>query len=98
MQQMDNFSLCHGLAGTGEVLLHAYRILGDSKYRSLAADIGRHGISKYADQGQPWPCDARIGETLGLMIGIAGIGSFYLHLADSDSMVSPLIITTAVNR
>jgi lantibiotic modifying enzyme len=91
--QHSNFSLCHGLAGIGEILLYAGQVLNDETYKSLAIDIGRYGIEKYAKQSLPWPCDARIGETLGLMIGISGIGNFYLRLSHPDSVHSPLIIT-----
>lgn len=92
--QYNNFSLCHGLSGIGEILLNAGQILDDNgeTYRLLAGEIGKYGIEKYASQSLPWPCDVRIGETLGLMIGISGIGNFYLRLACPDEVCSPLII------
>lgn len=92
--QYGNFSLCHGLAGIGEILLCAGQILNDETYRSLAIDIGKYGVEKYSKLSLPWPCDTRIGETLGLMIGISGIGNFYLRLLCQNKISSPLIITS----
>jgi type 2 lantibiotic biosynthesis protein LanM len=96
VKEMDantaNFSLCHGLAGIGELLLYATEIFNDSFYKSLATEIGRFGIEKYASPGLPWPCGIQTGITPGLMLGLAGIGNFYLRLCDINRISSPLII------
>lgn len=80
-----NFSLCHGLAGVGDILLYAREVLGNDSLRSLASRIGHYGIEEFAHKNLPWPCDSRVGEMLGLMLGMAGIGNFYLRLASSFS-------------
>jgi len=93
----QNFSLCHGFSGIGEILLHLGKNLNDNECKSLAIEIGKHGIKKYANQGIPWPCDVRVGEMLGLMTGIAGIGNFYLRLWCSNKISSPLVIEPSNN-
>lgn len=79
---LGNYSLCHGLAGNAEVLLHADRIL-ESKVgnaRDLALEVARAGIDSYAGPGRSWPCGTQQGETPGLFLGLSGIGMFYLRL------------------
>lgn len=75
----DDFSLCHGAAGVGDVLLYA----GDTV---LAADLGRLGVE---DAG--FPSGLPEGQTPGLFLGLAGIGLFYLRLA-APSVATPLIV------
>lgn len=86
-----NFSLCHGLSGVGDILLYASDVLGSDSLKSLASSIGQYGIKEFAHKNLPWPCDNRVGEMLSLMLGIAGIGNFYLRLASSKHIPSPLI-------
>ncbi|MGO9781820.1 MAG: lanthionine synthetase LanC family protein [Streptosporangiaceae bacterium] len=79
-----NYSLCHGLCGNAEVLLHAESVLGagweDSK--KLAVRVAETGIDGFARPGASWPCGTKGGETPSLMLGLAGIGLFYLRLND----------------
>jgi lantibiotic modifying enzyme len=90
-ESYPNFSLCHGLAGIGEILLYAGEVLGNDECRTVASGIGKFGIDRYVSQKAPWPCDNRVGETPGLMIGLAGIGQYYLHLASPGAkLYSPL--------
>lgn len=89
--EYPNFSLCHGLSGVGDILLYAKEVLGNNSLKSLASRIGRYGIKEFTNKNLPWPCDSRVGEILGLMLGIAGIGNFYLRLASSKNIPSPLI-------
>jgi lantibiotic modifying enzyme len=79
-----NYSLCHGLAGNAEVLLHAARILGSrvDGAGDLALEVARAGIDSYAAPGRAWPCGTHQGETPSLFLGLAGIGMFYLRLCD----------------
>jgi hypothetical protein len=80
----ENFSLCHGLAGNAEILLQGRQILG-SKQAVLAATahhVAQAGVERYAQAGRSWPGGTSSGETPGLMLGLAGIGYFYLRLAD----------------
>ena len=78
-----NWSLCHGLAGNAEVLLAGHDILGETwnGAAALAREVAHGGIERYAKRGHAWPCGAR-GDTPNLMLGLAGIGHFYLRLAN----------------
>jgi lantibiotic modifying enzyme len=81
----SNFSLCHGLAGNAEALCYGSQTLGEewAKAKALAVEVAQAGIARHS-QGQvaPWPCGSGGGETPGLMLGLAGIGYFYLRLYD----------------
>jgi lantibiotic biosynthesis protein len=72
----DDFSLCHGAAGAADVLLEGDR---DSR---LARRIGDVGIERHHLGSTSFPCGVAHGQTPGLLIGLAGIGLFYLRLAD----------------
>jgi hypothetical protein len=77
-----NFSLCHGLAGNAEVLLTSYQVLGQEAESNLvlAHIVAKEGITRYAAHDHCWPCGSNFGETPSLMLGLAGIGHFYLRL------------------
>lgn len=90
--KFHDFSLCHGLSGICETLLYANQIFKDNTYRILAESIGFYGITEYLNSGLSWPCGIKGGETPGLMLGIAGIGNFYLRLFESNKTMNPLII------
>jgi len=80
-----NFSLCHGLAGNAECLLEAGRAVDQSSYAGdTSADVARYGVEHYAATGLPWPCGTHTDTTPGLMLGMAGIGYFYLRQAAPD--------------
>ena len=78
-----DFSLCHGLTGNAQVLLEAGEMLGSdrSARRELALDVARWGVEGHARAGRPWPCGTHVGESPGLMTGLAGIGLFLLRAA-----------------
>ena len=54
-------------------------------------EVANAGIETYAERGLSWPCGAGGGETPSLMLGLAGIGLFYLRLRD-QAMPSALIL------
>jgi len=90
----SNFSLCHGLAGNTDVLLHASQILGQQENddTDLVHHVANVGIETYASNGHQWPCGVPSGgETPNLMLGLAGIGYFYLRL-HTPSVPSVLIL------
>jgi lantibiotic biosynthesis protein len=87
-----NFSLCHGLAGNSEPLIYADEVFRGSSYQSIACDVGIAGIEKYGKLGS-WPCGIQTGETPSLMLGLAGIGYFYLRLHDAHKIPSILMVT-----
>ena len=76
-----NFSLCHGLAGNAAVLDEASRRIGAPDGGSTSVTVGRAGVSQVARRGLPWPCGVSSGESPTLMLGVAGVGHFYLTLA-----------------
>ncbi|GAC1350157.1 MAG: hypothetical protein NVSMB27_29990 [Ktedonobacteraceae bacterium] len=77
-----NFSLCHGLAGNADVLLEGYKVLGQewAKAYLLAFEVAKFGVENYAKPGLQWPCGTHAGESPGMLLGLAGIGYFYLRL------------------
>ena len=83
LRLVENFSLCHGLAGNADILLEAGEVLGDHEWTAVAKAIADRGIEQYERQRRPWPCGLRNGrETPDLMWGIAGVGDFYLRMAE----------------
>jgi len=78
-----NFSLCHGMAGNADVLLEGYRVLGAERSSDhvLAREVAQRGIDD-AGGRRGWLCGTGGGETPNLMLGLAGIGYFYLRLYD----------------
>jgi hypothetical protein len=90
----SNYSLCHGLAGNAEVLLYGHRVLKQEQAdkRMLAIEVADAGIEMYTSRNHQWPCGAGGGETPSLMLGLAGIGHFYLRL-HSQEIPSILILT-----
>ena len=83
-----NFSICHGFAGSVELLLSAAGH-GDEQARHAAETIGDFGLEHCVGSPAGWPCGVRDGgETPGLMLGTAGIGLCYLRLSD-DRATAP---------
>ena len=88
----DGYSLCHGLGGNAELFITAADTLGDERYRAVAEAVGDRGIHAIHLNRNPWPCGVMSGgETPNLMLGIAGIGYFYLRLYDSAAV--PPVLT-----
>src|SRR6185437_9749571 len=80
-----NFSLCHGFAGNAEILGYASQVLADEwrDGQKIDEDVAGHGIATWAPSGCHWPCGVGTEEHPGLMVGLAGIGYYYLRLLDS---------------
>lgn len=88
----ENFSLCHGLAGNAELLLFGYQVLQEPDLLAAAQRIGAYGRRRYERNGR-WPCGVPDGgATPGLMLGLAGIGHFYLRLADPAGVAPATLI------
>jgi lantibiotic modifying enzyme len=87
-----NFSLCHGLAGNAEILAEGAGVLGGRWARGaeLAAEAAAAGAERHGASGF-WPCGGGESETPGLMLGLAGIGYFYLRMsgAPAPSVLRP---------
>jgi len=82
---MSGFSLCHGSAGNADVLLEFDREFNAPDLRQSAETVAHKAIEQFEDQRLPWPCGVPgAGETANLMLGISGIGYFYLRLANPE--------------
>ena len=86
-----DFSLCHGGAGLGEILRYAFRVLGRPDAGALVGEAAAASAARFADEPASWPCGVRRGSNPSLMIGLAGIGYFYLGMAD-PSLPSILLV------
>src|SRR5262249_627776 len=90
---LSDASLCHGVFGNAELLTYAAHAHGEPDSRSLVGELGRLGIERYLKDNMPWPCGVPGGgETPHLMLGLAGIGYFYLRLHDPDRVPCILIV------
>jgi len=88
----SDFTLCHGRGGNAELLIFAAEALGDAASRDNAEKVGRQGIEQFGRNDLPWPCGVPGGgETPNLMLGLAGIGYFYLRLYDPAAIRSILL-------
>lgn len=77
-----NFSLCHGIFGLAEVLLYGRDVLGREweEESVLAFDAAERGLERARRHEGAWSCGVVSGETPSLLLGLAGIGFFYLRL------------------
>jgi lantibiotic modifying enzyme len=89
----QNYSLCHGTAGNCELPIRAAQVLADDRPRMTAERAGWYGMEAFRNRRAPWPCGvAGAGEAPNLMLGIAGIGYFYLRLYDPARNPSVLML------
>src|SRR5262249_20583093 len=88
-----NLSLCHGIGGNADLLLLAAETEGRADLRAIAESAGQQAIAQIRLPDLPWPCGVTTGgETPNLMLGLAGIGHFFLRLYDSAKVGSLLLI------
>ena len=78
----EDFSLCHGWAGLGDFALLAGEALESAEARGLAEEIANRGASANAGSPGRWHCGMQRGTHPSLMLGLAGIGHFYVRVAD----------------
>ena len=91
-----NFSLCHGQAGNAEALFYASRLL-DQGYARPVEGTAERGIQPYQSSRAAWPCGSNGGgESPNLLLGLAGIGYFYLRLSSPETIPSVLLIQAAM--
>lgn len=80
------FSLCHGSAGNAELLLEGARILERPSLRAAVVNLGVRAAEAFEATGEPWICGVNgAGESPSLLLGLAGIGYFYLRLLDEGT-------------
>jgi len=91
-QQQPNFSLCHGLAGNADVLLEAANVLNQPARKQQATDLGRFGQEQY-QRTDVWANGLYNDYQLpDFMLGLSGIGYFYLRLTDPARYRSVLLL------
>jgi lantibiotic modifying enzyme len=94
-----SFCLCHGLAGNADILIDGRSLLAAAGLEGvrLPEVIGEAGLTSYGSTGRPWPCGIPVPsrETPGLMLGLAGIGHFYLRLQYPETVPSLLLLRPA---
>ena len=79
----ESYCLCHGVGGNAEALILASEILEDPRFLQQARQAGLRGIELYQRGGLNWICGVNGGGVNpSLLLGIAGIGYFYLRLYD----------------
>jgi lantibiotic modifying enzyme len=85
-----DWSLCHGVAGLGDMLLIACE-RGVADYRVEVHAAAARGVLDIHRRGASWPCGVRSGEVVpGAMLGLAGIAYFFLRLTSSvPSLLMP---------
>jgi lantibiotic modifying enzyme len=77
-----DFSLCHGLSGIAEFGMAASSFLNLADSSAVFLEVARSRAERYGDAPKNWPCGLVRGVSPGLMTGLAGIGYFFLRLAD----------------
>jgi lantibiotic biosynthesis protein len=89
--EIEDLTLCHGAAGSAEVLLCGQAALGEAwrDAADLAGELGRLALERYDATGNEWPCDTAGGTTPGLFRGLSGIAWWLLRLHDR-AIPSPL--------
>lgn len=89
---IGNFSLCHGDGGNADLLVLAASLLDRQELRQIAEAVGNRALDRFEDAGMPWPCGIpNAGETPNLLLGLAGIGYFFLRLYDSLQTATVLL-------
>lgn len=94
LEWLDGFCLCHGVAGNASQLVYASQMLGEERWIAAAEKVAMQGAERFERSGAPWICGlaTKGNEVPGLMLGLAGIGYFYLWLADPERTPSVLIV------
>ncbi len=81
------------MGGNADLLIAAADALGRSGLRQVAEEAARTAIQQIEPNDMPWPCGVNGGgETPNLMLGLAGIGHFFLRLYDSGAVPSLLLV------
>jgi lantibiotic modifying enzyme len=94
-----SFCLCHGIAGNADLLIYASQVLDEECWLTEAQTAGQRAAERYERRSIPWHCGLPdSNEMPGLMTGMAGIGYFYLRLADPASVPSVLIVGAPARR
>ena len=94
-----NFSLCHGDGGNADLLVLAADVLGRPQLRTEAEQAASRALDRFEDQRAPWPCGVpAAGESPNLLLGLAGIGYFFLRLCDPSNAPTVLLPSNGVKQ
>jgi lantibiotic modifying enzyme len=89
---VGNFSFCHGDGGNSDLLVLAADLLERPELRREAEAAANRALERFEDMGIPWPCGIPgAGETPNLLLGLAGIGYYFLRLYDSQAVPTVLL-------
>ncbi len=93
----DRSGICHGLSGTGHLMLDCHQAFGGSRWRDLADECAGH-LARFRVADRPGVHTMRgDASSPDLLVGFAGVGSFLLRLADAgsapDLVLGPLTTT-----
>ncbi|MCY7273651.1 MAG: protein kinase/lanthionine synthetase C family protein [Phormidesmis sp. CAN_BIN44] len=92
----SNLSQCHGLSGLGEILLEAYRVLGETEWLMRASNVEKTilALAREEANGICWLVENPFHPTADLMIGCSGVAHFLARMAlpSKHSFGMPLLI------
>jgi tRNA A-37 threonylcarbamoyl transferase component Bud32 len=82
-----NLSQCHGMSGLGDILLEAYRVLGEVEWldRARAIGVAMAGLAGRSVDGASWMVENPYRPTPDLMIGTSGVLHFLARLTAHDN-------------
>ena len=91
-QRLENDSLCHGKAGSAELLLRFAKLVNEP-YMQMEANVQATTQWRNFEKARRWTCGAGGSDVLpDLMTGLAGIGMHFLRLAYPERVPSPLLL------
>jgi lantibiotic modifying enzyme len=92
MARRPSHALCHGLAGDGMLLVECARLLDEPRYGDWARECGDQ-LMRFHDKTQPGRYVSADGGPArpDLLTGDAGVGWFYLALANSEHAADPVL-------
>jgi lantibiotic modifying enzyme len=87
-----NLSLCHGDGGNADLMVLGANLLERPELRRVAEVAGNRALYQFEEAGVSWPCGVpNAGETPNLLLGLAGIGYFFLRLYDDHETPTVLL-------
>jgi lantibiotic modifying enzyme len=94
-----NLSQCHGLSGLGDILLEAYRVLGEQEWldRARAVGVTLAGLAGSSAGGTSWLVENPYRPTADLMVGAGGVLHFLARLTSHrDAAFGPPLLPPTV--
>jgi lantibiotic biosynthesis protein len=87
----ENPSQCHGLCGNAELFLELYRVLDDPRYLEMARQFAAMAMKyrRRTENGVEWQSHFPGVSTPDYLVGSAGVGQFFLRLADPKGTLMP---------